>query len=151
MPDFSKNDPFMEKAALITDPLGVLAVLLGVLALLFAANGHPSCKKIFKIIPLLVFAYFAPTSLSNTFIIPLSSPVYTYIKKWLLPASLLLLTLSVDLKGILGLGKKAILMFLAGTLGIVLGGPLAVCGYVLGTYAGLVCAFLLQLVHGIIH
>ncbi|MEE8424611.1 MAG: DUF819 family protein, partial [Elusimicrobiota bacterium] len=115
----------MEKIALITDPLGVLAVLLGVLALLFAANEHPSCKKIFKIIPLLVFAYFVPTLLSNTHIIPLSSPVYTYIKKWLLPASLMLLTLSVDLKGVMGLGKKAILMFLAGTLGIVLGGPLA--------------------------
>ncbi len=75
--------------------------------------------------PLLVFAYFVPTLLSNTGVIPLTSPVYTYIKEWLLPASLLLLTLSVDFKAILGLGRNAVLMFLTGTLGIVIGGPLA--------------------------
>jgi uncharacterized membrane protein len=36
-----------------------------------------------------------------------------------------LLTLSIDLKAVLGLGWKAIAMFLTGTIGIVIGGPLA--------------------------
>jgi uncharacterized membrane protein len=122
----------MQTTAMISDPLGVLAVLLGVLALLFWANGHKKYKKLFNVIPLLVFAYFVPTVLSNTGIIPLTSPVYTYIKKWLLPASLLLLTLSVDLKAIFGLGRNAVLMFFAGTLGVVIGGPLAYL--LLGSY-----------------
>jgi len=45
--------------------------------------------------------------------------------RYLLPASLVLLTLSIDFKAIIGLGPKAIIMFLAGTFGIVIGGPLA--------------------------
>jgi uncharacterized membrane protein len=110
---------------LIQDPPAVLAVLLGVLALLFIANEKHVGKKVFKIIPLLVFAYFIPTLLSNFGIIPLKSPLYTFVKKWLLPASLLLLTLSVDIPAILKLAKNAVVMFLLATLGIVVGAPIA--------------------------
>jgi uncharacterized membrane protein len=39
---------------------------------------------------------------------------------------LVLLTISIDLKGIASLGKKAVIMFLTGTVGIVIGGPLAI-------------------------
>ena len=45
--------------------------------------------------------------------------------RYLLPASLVLLTLSIDLKAVVNLGWKAIAMFLTGTIGIVIGGPLA--------------------------
>jgi len=110
---------------MITDPLGVLATLLVVLALLFAADRNPLGQRVFRIVPLLVFAYFVPTLLSNTGVIPLQSPVYDLVKKWLLPASLVLLTLSVDVKAILGLGRDAIALFLTATAGIVIGGPLA--------------------------
>ena len=37
----------------------------------------------------------------------------------------MLLTISIDIKGILNLGPKALVMFLAGTAGIMLGGPIA--------------------------
>jgi len=110
---------------MITEPGAVLAVLLGVLALLFAADRHPAAGKVFKVVPLLVFAYFVPTILSNAGLIPLKSPIYTLVKKWLLPASLFLLTLSVDIPAILKLGRKAVILFLSATLGIVIGGPLA--------------------------
>lgn len=53
------------------------------------------------------------------------SNLYFVASRYLLPASLVLLCLSIDLKGILKLGPKAIMMFFAGTLGIVLGGPIA--------------------------
>lgn len=43
---------------------------------------------------------------------------------YFLPACLILLTISVDFKGILSLGPKALIMFLTGTLGIIIGGPL---------------------------
>ncbi|PCI39909.1 MAG: hypothetical protein COB53_02320 [Elusimicrobia bacterium] len=115
----------MVSPALIENPNAVLAVLLGVLALLFKANDHKTGKKVFKIVPLLVFAYFVPTVLSNIGIIPLQSPLYTYVKKWLLPASLLLLTLSVDIPAIMKLGRHAIIMFLLATAGIVIGAPIA--------------------------
>ncbi len=110
---------------MIQHPMAILAVLLTVLALLFMINRHPVLGKIFKVVPLLVFAYFVPTILSNTGLIPLVSPLYEFIMQWLLPASLVLLTLSVDVKAIIGLGRNTIILFLVGTLTIVLGGPLA--------------------------
>lgn len=53
------------------------------------------------------------------------SQLYFMASRYLLPASLVLLCLSIDIKGIINLGPKAIIMFLAGTLGIVVGGPIA--------------------------
>ncbi|MCF7805492.1 MAG: DUF819 family protein [Candidatus Marinimicrobia bacterium] len=109
--------------------MGILAVLLGVLALLFTINRHPVFGKIFKVIPLLVFAYFVPTILSNTGVIPLESPLYGFIMDWLLPASLILLTLAVDVKAIMNLGKNTVILFLVGTVTIVLGGPIALLAF----------------------
>jgi uncharacterized membrane protein len=117
--------PEQEIVAVIEHPVAVLAVLLGVLAGLFTAASHPAGSRVFRIIPLLVFAYFVPTMLSNSGLIPLRSPIYDVIKTWLLPASLLLLTMSVDIPAILRLGPKVLALFLTGTATIVVGGPLA--------------------------
>lgn len=110
---------------MIESQVAIAAVLLAVLAILFTAARHPLGARFFRVVPLLVFAYFTPTLLSNLGLIPLSSPAYQWIKTWLLPASLILLTLSVDLPAILRLGKPALILFLSATLGIVIGGPLA--------------------------
>jgi uncharacterized membrane protein len=53
------------------------------------------------------------------------SHLYFVASRYLLPASLLLLCLGIDFKGIVRLGPKAGIMFLAGTLGVVVGGPIA--------------------------
>lgn len=53
------------------------------------------------------------------------SRLYFMASRYLLPASLILLCLSIDFKGILNLGSKALIMFAAATLGIVIGGPIA--------------------------
>jgi uncharacterized membrane protein len=112
-------------APLIQEPMQVLAVLLGVLALLFWAARLPGMQKLFRVVPLLVFCYFVPTALSNTGVIPLTSPLYSFIRDWLLPASLILLTIALDLPAIARLGRLAMLMFLGGTVTIALGGVLA--------------------------
>jgi uncharacterized membrane protein len=113
--------------ALLTGPMEVLAVLLGVLALLFTLNQHERTRGMFRVVPLLVFCYFVPTALSNTGLIPVEDgfALYKFTKDWLLPASLVLLVLSVDVKAILRLGGTAVGMFLLATVSIVLGGPLA--------------------------
>jgi uncharacterized membrane protein len=74
-----------------------------------------------------LLCYFIP-SLFNTFgvISGDESNLYFIASRYLLPTSLVLLTLSVDFKGIARLGKKAVIMFLTGTVGIVIGGPLAI-------------------------
>jgi uncharacterized membrane protein len=54
------------------------------------------------------------------------SQLYFVASRYMLPASLVLLTLSIDLKEVFRLGPKALIMFLTGTLGVVIGGPLAI-------------------------
>lgn len=53
------------------------------------------------------------------------SQLYFVASRYLLPASLLLLCLGIDLKGLINLGPKALIMFGAATLGIIIGGPVA--------------------------
>lgn len=53
------------------------------------------------------------------------SKLYFVSSRYLLPASLVLLCLSIDFGSIKRLGPKALIMFLAATVGIILGGPIA--------------------------
>lgn len=76
---------------------------------------------------MLLLCYFLPSLLTLFgFVDPEESKLYFVASRFLLPASLVLLTLSIDLNEILNLGPKAIMMFLTGTVGVVLGGPLAI-------------------------
>ena len=113
------------ESAFVNDSFGLLVILLVIPALIFLIDSHPTLGKLFKFIPPLVFAYFIPTILTALNIIPSEAVIYKYIKTFVLPASLLLLTLAVDIKGIIKLGNKAIIMFLSGTIGVVIGGPIA--------------------------
>jgi uncharacterized membrane protein len=110
---------------LLGNPAGILAVLLAVLASVFWLTQHPVFGRIFKIIPALVFCYFVPTTLTTLGVIPDVSPLYEWVKTFVLPASLLLLILALDVPGILRLGPKAVIMLLAGTTGVVIGGPIS--------------------------
>ena len=116
--------------SLVHNPAGILAILLVVLASIFWATQHPVGSKLFKVIPSLVFCYFIPTALATAHVIPHRSDLYAWVKDYALPASLMLLVLAVDVPGILRLGRKAIIMLLAGTAGVVIGGPIAllICG-----------------------
>jgi len=113
------------RVPLVEHPAGLLATLLAVLALIFWLAQHPVAGRLFKVVPALVFCYFVPTTLTTFSVIPASSPLYSWVKSFVLPAALLLLILSLDLPGILRLGPKAVLMLLAGTAGVVGGGPIA--------------------------
>ena len=115
----------MTEAPWISDDAGILAVLLSVLALIFWMDQHPVAGRIFKVIPALIFCYFIPTTLTTFGVIPQESALYGWVKSWLLPASLLLLILALDLPAIIRLGPKAMIMMLAGTMGVVVGGPIA--------------------------
>ncbi len=118
-----------ESTALITNDAVILGILMIMLAAIFATahSGRPFWKKFYTYIPLVLMCYFLPSVLNSVGIVdPSQSRLYFMASRYLLPASLILLTLSTDLKGIINLGPKAIIMFLAGTTGIVIGGPLAI-------------------------
>lgn len=105
--------------------MGVLAVLLG--CVFYTANSSSTFwRKFYTFIPSVLVCYFLP-SLLNTFnlVDGENSQLYFVASRYLLPACLVLLTLSVDLKAIAKLGSKAIILFLTGTVGIVIGGPIA--------------------------
>tara|TARA_B110000093_G_scaffold105745_1_gene113710 strand:+ start:2266 stop:3519 length:1254 start_codon:yes stop_codon:yes gene_type:complete len=83
--------------------------------------------KFYKIVPGLLMCYFIPAIFNSLGIIS-SEETQTYhiASRYLLPASLVLMTLSIDLKAIYNLGYKALVMFFTGTIGIIIGGPLAI-------------------------
>ncbi len=84
-------------------------------------------KKFYGIIPTLLVCYMLPAILTTAGIISeQDSNLYFVASRYLLPAALVLMTLSIDLKAILNLGSKALIMFLTGTIGIIIGGPIAI-------------------------
>ena len=118
-----------EAAPLITNDAVVLGLLMGILAFVFWTSGssRPFWQKFYSVVPSLLLCYFLPSLLTTFGIISGEhSQLYFVASRYLLPASLVLLTLSIDMPGIVRLGPKAVIMFLTGTVGIMLGGPLAI-------------------------
>jgi uncharacterized membrane protein len=117
-----------QSAALFTNDATVLGVLMLVLGAVFYTerSEHPFWKRFYKYVPALLLCYFIPAVLNTLHVIDgESSQLYFVASRYLLPASLVLLTLSTDIPGILKLGPKALVMFLTATVGIVIGGPIA--------------------------
>ena len=114
---------------LFTNDAVVLGILLMVLAGIFYTShlDHPFWKKFYTFLPALLVAYFVPALLNWPFglISGEVSNLYFVASRYLLPAALILLCLGIDLKGVLNLGPKALIMFFSATLGIVIGGPIA--------------------------
>lgn len=117
-----ENTPFFTNDAV------VFGLLMAILAFVFATASSQSSfwKKFYTLVPTVLLCYFIP-ALFNSFgwISGEYSGLYKMASRYLLPASLVLFTISIDLKAILKLGPKALTMFLAGTIGIIVGGPLA--------------------------
>lgn len=109
------------------------AVVFGLLALILGFVFYTSNKKegfwgsFYKYIPALLLCYLLPALLNLFGLVDgESSKLYFVASRYLLPAAIVLFTLSVDLKAIKSLGPKALIMFLTGTVGIIIGGPLAI-------------------------
>lgn len=83
--------------------------------------------KFYKIVPGVLMCYLVPAIFNSLGVISAeTSKTYYIASRFLLPASLVLMTLSIDLKAISNLGPKALIMFFTGTIGIVIGGPIAI-------------------------
>ena len=83
-------------------------------------------KKLYSIVPPLLFCYLIPGFLNSYhFINGETSGLYSFATKYLLPASLILLLSTANLKAIFGLGNKALIIFFTGSFGIIIGGPIA--------------------------
>lgn len=84
-------------------------------------------SKFYNIVPAVLMCYVLPSILASSGLISdETSSLYFMASRYLLPAALILMTLSIDLKAIANLGSKALIMFLTGSFGIIIGGPLAI-------------------------
>jgi uncharacterized membrane protein len=114
-------------ALISADPVvfGMLMVVLGVV-FVTEKSQHGFWKKFYAVVPALLLCYFIP-GLLNTFgvIDGGASKLYPMARDYLLPLALVVLCLACDLNAILKLGPKAVILFLTGTVGVILGAPLA--------------------------
>ncbi len=129
-------------APLITDDTVVFGLLALCLGFVFYTSAIKKgfWGKFYAIIPGVLMCYLLPGILTsigliahkwktlneNCEIIEHESNLYFVASRYLLPAALVLMTLSIDLKAVANLGSKALVMFLTGTAGIIIGGPLAI-------------------------
>ena len=114
---------------MISNDAVVFGILMVVLGFVFYTSNLKSSfwKKFYTFFPVILLCYFIPSLLNTTGIVsPEKSNLYFVASRYLLPTSLVLLTLSVDLKEISKLGSKALIMFFTGTVGIIIGGPIAI-------------------------
>ena len=133
------------KIPFFTDDTIVFGLLMLTLGLIFYTSSLKKgfWSKFYKIVPALFMAYMLPAILTTlglispewktsevvnevTKITTHESSLYFVASRFLLPAALVLMTLSIDLKAVFNLGPKALIMFFTGTVGIIIGGPIAV-------------------------
>jgi uncharacterized membrane protein len=132
----------MEKAPYFTDDTIVFGLLMILLGFVFYTSSKEEgyWKKFYGVVPALLMCYLLPAILSSLNIISpewveiskegekitKESSVYFVASRYLLPAALVLMTISIDIKALLNLGPKALIVFFAGTIGIIIGGPIAI-------------------------
>ncbi|NBC16648.1 MAG: DUF819 family protein [Bacteroidetes bacterium] len=110
--------------ALVTEPTALFALLAAAMGLVFWLSTLPALEKVFEYLPPVIWAYFVPMLLTTAGVTPADSAAYDWMSRYLLPFALFLLMITVDVPAIMRLGKIALIMMLAGTVGIVIGGPL---------------------------
>ena len=119
-------------AALITNDIVVFGLIAATLGAVFWTASRPEApfRRFYAVVPALLLCYFIP-GLYNTFglIDGGSSKLYNPIaSRVLLPAALVLLTLSIDLKAVLRLGPKLLVMYATASISVMIG---AVCTFLL--------------------
>ncbi len=125
---FKKNFKVKSTEPFIKNDAVVLGFLLLLLAFIFKTEGSniPFFQKFYRVVPALLLCYFLPAFLNTFGIVSADeSRLYFVASRYLLPASLVLLCLNIDIEGIRKLGSKALIMFFTATVGIVIGGPIA--------------------------
>ncbi len=114
---------------LISNDIVVFGLIAATLAAVFwsASREQGGFKRFYAVVPPLLLCYFLP-GLYNTFglIDGANSKLYNPVaSRVLLPAALVLLTLSVDIRAIFRLGPKLLAMYATASLSVMLGGVVA--------------------------
>jgi len=120
--------PVEPSTALITNDAVVLGLLAVTLGAVFWTASRPSgiWHKFYTYVPALLMCYLLPAIYNSIGLIDgEASGLYPMARDYLLPSALVLLCIAIDLGAIVRLGPKAIIMFLTGTFGVMLGALVA--------------------------
>src|SRR5690606_1575586 len=120
---FFMNDPIITNDTIV---FGLLSLCLG-FVFYTSSIKRGFWGKFYNFVPAILMCYLLPSILASTGLI--SDEIYSlYFMacSYLLPAALVLMTLSFDLNTIANLRSKALIMFLTGSVGIIIGGPIAI-------------------------
>lgn len=109
-------------AAMISSPIGVMAVLVGTAAFFFWLERWTGWKLFRYLVPL-IWIYATPLVLRNVGVLPGESAAYDLLGDYGLPVFITLLLLSVDVGAAVRVMGRGILVMLLGTVGIVVGAP----------------------------
>lgn len=114
--------------ALITNDAVVLGLLAVTLGAIFWTASRPSgfWHRFYTYVPALLMCYLVPAVYNSIGLVDgTASGLYPMARDYLLPSSLVLLCIAIDMGAVLRLGPKAIIMFLVGTAGVMLGGVIS--------------------------
>ncbi|HEU4813145.1 MAG TPA: DUF819 family protein [Xanthomonadaceae bacterium] len=114
--------------ALVTNDAVVLGLLAAILGFVFWTASRPGgfWTKFYAIVPAILLCYLLPAVLNSIGLIDgAASGLYPMARDYLLPSALVLFCVSMDIGAIVRLGPKALIMFLVGTAGVMLGGIVA--------------------------
>lgn len=117
-------EPAAPNTALITNDAVVLGLLAVTLGAVFWTSSRESgfWKKFYGYVPALLMCYLLPAIYNSIGLIDgNASGLYPMARDYLLPSALVLLCIAIDLGAVLRLGPKAVIMFLTGTLGVMVG------------------------------
>ncbi len=135
------QEKLIDTSPYITQDTIVFGLLMAALGFVFYTSSRTTgfWSKFYKFVPALLMCYLLPSIMSSTGLIASewqivengnlvkeSSSLYYMASRYLLPAALVLMTISIDLKAVFNLGPKALIMFLTGSIGIIIGGPIAI-------------------------
>ena len=111
--------------ALISNDIVLFGLIAATLGAVFWTSSRETgaWKRFYGIVPPLLLCYFIPGIFNSIGLIDGSaSKLYNPVaSRVLLPASLVLLTLTIDLKGVIGLGWKVLAMYFGASLTVMLG------------------------------
>lgn len=109
-------------AVVVRDPILLFTLLAAVVGLIYALSMLRAMAGFFRYLPPLIWMYFVPMFLTTLGIIPDTSPLYSpFMSRTILPAVLVLLLISSDLRGLSRLGLPALVMMAFATGGIIIG------------------------------
>lgn len=114
-----------KSSALIQNDIVLFGLIAATLALVFWTSSRKSgfWAKFYGVVPPLLLCYFLPGLYNSLGLIDgAHSQLYNPIaSRVLLPAALVLLTLTIDLKGVLKLGPKLLAMYLGASVSVMIG------------------------------